>query len=110
MVLAAMPDRAYRVDDVACLELVALGDFRHSRRATAERLALFEQLLAGRAMDGAVHAAAAEQGRVRRVHNRVHRLFRDVAFDDFDPVLDALGTITDSIAFGQPLLRVAMVW
>src|SRR5213594_3680391 len=34
-----------------------------------------------RAMDGAVHTAAAEQSRVRRVHNGVHFLLGDVTFN-----------------------------
>jgi hypothetical protein len=34
----------------------------------------------------AVHAAAAEQRRIGGVHNRVHALFGDVAFNDGDAI------------------------
>jgi hypothetical protein len=41
-------------------------------------------------MDCAVHAAAAEQRRVRRIYNRVHALLRDVAFHNFDVISHGL--------------------
>jgi hypothetical protein len=36
-------------------------------------------------MDRPIHAPATEQRRIRRVHNRVHHLPRDVPFDNRDP-------------------------
>src|SRR5262245_6151926 len=55
---AAMPDRADCVDDVTCRKSIGPGDLRIAGLATAERAAFFEQLWSGRAVDGAVHAAA----------------------------------------------------
>ena len=36
-------------------------------------------------MNGAVNSAAAEQGRVRGVHNRIHIELGDIAAEDVDP-------------------------
>ena len=38
-------------------------------------------------MNRAVDSAAAEQGRVRRIHNRINAEFSDIAADDVDPVV-----------------------
>jgi len=44
--------------------------------------ALGEELRTGRPVNGAVHAATAQQRRVRGVHNRIHFLGGDVALGD----------------------------
>src|SRR5689334_16843729 len=83
---AVAPDRSDRVDHPFGRELVAQGDFRLAGWTAAERAAFFEQPRPGRAMNRAIHAAATQQSRVRRIYNRVHALFGDVAFDDFDSI------------------------
>jgi hypothetical protein len=75
------------VDDPFGRQPIALGDFRLAGRATAQLPAFLEQFRPGNAMNRAVHTAAAQQGRVCRVHDHVHRLLRNIALDDFNPVL-----------------------
>jgi len=82
--VAAMPDRADRVDDELHRQAMAAGDTRLAGRATAERPALLEQAGSGGTVDGAVHAAAAEQRVVRRVHDGVDGQGRDVGFDGLE--------------------------
>jgi len=81
-VLAVAPDRADGVNDPSGREFVAFGDFGLAGGATAERAAFHQQFRPGGAMNGAVHAATAEQRRVGGVHNRIHALLRDVAGND----------------------------
>src|SRR6185503_2421306 len=83
--LAAAPHRSHGVDDVLRGQLVAPRDLRLAGRAAAERAAFLQQLAPRLAVDGAVHAAAAQQRRVRRVHDRVHRERRDVDLPGFEP-------------------------
>ena len=71
--VAASPDRADGVDDMARLEAVAARDLGLARVAAAERAALREQLGARGAMDGAIHAAPAEQRGVGGVDDGVDR-------------------------------------
>ena len=79
------------MDDVAGRKIVCAGDAGFAGRTPVEPAAFFEEPGAGRAMDGAVHAAPAEQGFVRGVDDRIHFQPRDVAFDDFDTVRCAHG-------------------
>jgi len=83
-VLAVVPDRADGVNDPSGREFVAFGDFGLARDAAAECAAFRQQFRPGRPMDGAIHAAAAQQGRVGRIHNRLHAPLRDVTGDDGD--------------------------
>src|SRR5262249_46684257 len=85
--LAAAIDRADRVDHEARLEPVAARQLRIAGLAAAERAALREQLLAGRAVDRAVDPTAAQQAGVRRVDDRVDVEGGDVGFHDRDPAL-----------------------
>jgi len=88
---AVLPvDGTDRVDDMARGEPAARRDHRFAGGQPLRILrvanvpALREDVRAARAMDRAVHAAAAEQARVGRVHDRVGVLARDVAdlYDD----------------------------
>jgi hypothetical protein len=79
---AAVPHRADRVDDVLCLQLMAVGDLGAAGGAAAERATFLQQSRPGGAMDGAVHAAAAEQRAVGGVDDRVNVERGDVG--DFD--------------------------
>ena len=87
--IAALPDRPDRVDDVPGLQPVAARDLGLAGLAAAERAAFGEQLRPGGAMDGAVHAPAAEQGRLGRVDDGVHVEAGDVGLQDLDPVRHA---------------------
>ena len=70
--VAAAPDRADRVDDVASrARPPAAGRARVAGLAAAERPALVEELGPGGAMDRAVDAAAAEQARVGGVDDHL---------------------------------------
>src|SRR5207237_7225776 len=53
-------------------------------------LALGQNLWPARAMDRAVHAAAAEQARIGRVYNRVHLLLCDVAAKDANAPIEKI--------------------
>ncbi|CAM2148074.1 hypothetical protein PT2222_10387 [Paraburkholderia tropica] len=75
---AAVPDRTNGVNHVFCGKPVAGGEFGVAGRTAVQRLALAQQAGAGRAMDRAVHAAAAEQRGVRGVHDGVDGERRDV--------------------------------
>ena len=81
-VLAVMPDRADGMNDPSGREFVTAGDFGLAGGATAPRAAFGQQLRPGRPVDGAVHAATAEQRRVGGVDNHIHALLRNVAGDD----------------------------
>src|SRR2546427_11407456 len=76
---AAAPDRADRVDDPARRQGVTARQPHLAGRTAAEPAALLPQARAGCAMDGAVHAAAAEQARVRGVDEGVDVERGDVA-------------------------------
>ena len=82
---AAAPDRTDRMDDVPGLEAIAAGDLGGTGVATAQGLALGQQLGAGGTMDGAVDAAAAEQRGVGSVDDGVDVERRDVGDADLEP-------------------------
>jgi len=76
---------AHRVDHLLGGEPIALGDSSLPGRAAADAATLLEELRSGGAVDRPVHAPAAEQRRVRRVDDRVHRLSRNVALHRLEP-------------------------
>ena len=67
------------MNDVTGGELVARGDLGLAGAATAKLTAFRKQAGAGLAMDGPVHAAAAQQRRIGGVDDGVNRLPGDVA-------------------------------
>lgn len=81
-VVPAVPDRADGVDDPFRGQIITLGDFRLAGFAAVERAALFQQLRPGGAMDGAVHAAAAQERSVGGVDDGIDVLLGDVALED----------------------------
>lgn len=81
-VAAIVPDRADRVDHMARRQPVTAGDLGIAGVATAERAAFGKQFGAGSAMDGAVDTAAAEQGCIGGVDDRVDGERGDVGNDD----------------------------
>ena len=95
--LAAPPDRADRVHDVTRRQPPRRGRLRVAGGAAAEQAALREDRGPARPVDRAVHAAAAEQRLVGRVHDRVDHLLGDVA----PRRLDASGHRPVSIDFAD---------
>src|SRR5439155_26112011 len=90
-VLAPRMDGADRVDHP--LRWEPAGDGGHSPAGGeafgpslgADALALGQDARATSPMDGPVHATAAKERGVRRVHDGVHLLIGDVAFHQLDP-------------------------
>ena len=78
----AVPDGAYRVDHVFGGQTVALGNLRFTRPAAPQGPAFPQQLRPGGMMDGPVHAASAQEGRIGRVYDGVHLHFRNIVSDD----------------------------
>lgn len=87
--IAALPDRADRMDDVARFQAITGGEFRLTRGAAAEAPAFRQQFRPGGVVDGTVDTAAAKQGRIRRVDDRVDIERRDVSLDNLDPLTHA---------------------
>ncbi len=79
---AAVPDRADDVDHMARRQPVTAGDPGIAGVAAAERFTFGEQFGTGRAMDRTVDTAAAEQGGVGGVDDRVDGERGDVGDDD----------------------------
>lgn len=79
---ATVPDRADGVDHMPRRQPVAAGDPGIPGVAAAERAAFGEQFGAGRAMDSTVDAAAAEQGRIGGIDDRIDGERGDVGDDD----------------------------
>ena len=99
-VVAALPNGADRMDDVAGGQLTRRRRLRIAGLAAAESAAFLENGGPAAAMNGSVHAAAAQQGRIRRVHDRVDLLGRDVALSERDSFRSS-HTITVPEADGQ---------
>jgi hypothetical protein len=67
-----MPDRAYRVNDIARRQIVTARYLRLTGRASAEPTALVQKTRAGGAMNRAIDAATAEQRRIGGIDDRVN--------------------------------------
>ena len=91
IVPASVPDRADRVDDVPCGELVTTGDLRVACGTAAERTALGQQFGSRATVDGPVNASPAEQRGVGGVDDRINVKRRDVG-DDHLQLRSADGT------------------
>ena len=78
---AAVPYRADGVDHMFCRQTVPAGNFGIACLAPMELPAFGEQSRPRRPVDRAVDAAAAEKRDICRVHDRVDRQRRDVAFE-----------------------------
>jgi hypothetical protein len=88
---AAPPDRPDRMNDVARLQVVPGRDLGRARRRAAERPGLFEESRSGRAVDRAVDATAAQEGRVRGVDDRFDVERGDIRADVLDPTAEMGG-------------------
>ena len=83
-VIAAVPDRPYRVNDEARGQPIAFGDFGAAGRTTVERTAFFAQFRPCRAMNRAIDAPATEQRIVGGVYDGIYGELRYVADDDLE--------------------------
>ena len=81
---AAVPDGAHGVDDIAAGQAIAAGQLGLARLAAAQRAAFGQQPRPGRAVDGAVHTAAAQQRGPGRVDDGVYGKAGDVVPDDLN--------------------------
>ena len=70
--VAAVPDRADGMDHMPCRQPVALGDFGAAGLAAMKGAAFGEQFGPRRAVDRAIDAAPAEQGRIGGVDDGVN--------------------------------------
>src|SRR6266851_3864280 len=86
-----MPYRADGMNHVARGQLIAAGDLGLAGRAALKRSALGEEIGSGRAMDGAVDTAAAQQRSIGGVDDGVDGKPGDVADDDFETGAVRLG-------------------
>ena len=86
----AMPDRTDGMNYIPRRQPVTSGDFGVARLAATQRTAFGQQLGTGRAMDCAIHAAAAEQRGIRGVNDGVNLQACDVGNDNFQPRRAAL--------------------
>ncbi len=77
--MAAVPDRAHGMEDPFCRHAEGGGSFSVAGSAAAELSAGFQQLRTRGTMDGTIYTSTAEKGRIRRIHNGIHVLFRDIA-------------------------------
>jgi hypothetical protein len=82
--IAAMPDRADGVDDVARGKVARGRRLRVANLAAAEPPALLQDRRPACPVNGSIHPAAAEQRGVRGVHDRIDFSLRDVALDELD--------------------------
>jgi hypothetical protein len=82
---AAVPDRADGMNHMPRRQPIAAGDFGAAGFAALEGAALGKEVGPGRAMDRTIHAATAEQRRIRGVDDSVNAQRRNVGDDDFQP-------------------------
>ena len=80
------------MDDVLCLQPVALGDFRFAGAAAVQGAALGKQFRPCCPVDGPIHATAAQQAAVRRIHDAVTVQLGNVSLHDFQLISDLFGT------------------
>lgn len=84
IIVSAVPHGADGVDDKSRGQIVAGGDLGFAGIASAEGFAVAVQPFPRRAMDGGIHTAPAEQGRIGGIDNGIDRQRRNIALNDFD--------------------------
>jgi hypothetical protein len=92
--VAAMPDRPDGVDHMPGRQPVSFGDFGIAGGAATKRAAFDQQFGSGRAMDGAIDTAPAEQRRIRGVDDGVNAQTGDIGNNNFQPRLADLARRT----------------
>src|SRR4029079_11784969 len=91
ILVAAAPYRTYRVDHVPGLETITARDLGAAGVAATQRTAFGQQFRPGRAVNGAINAAAAQQRAVGGIHNCIDIERGDVGNDDVEDCLADLG-------------------
>ncbi len=81
---SALPDRPNGVKDKLCGEPEAWSSFYQAGGTAVQFAAGFEQFRTGRAMDGSVNTAPAEERAVGGIHDGIHFQGRDVSEDGFE--------------------------
>ena len=84
---ATVPHRPDGMDHMPRRQQVSARDLGVTGRTAVQRAAFGKQFGAGPAMNSAIDAAPAEQGRIRGVDDGVNAQCRDVGNDDFQPRL-----------------------
>ena len=82
-------DGAHRMDDVLCFQPVALGDLRFAGAAAVQSAALSKQFRPCCPVNGPIHATAAQQAAVGRIHDAVTVQLGDVSLRDFQLISDS---------------------
>jgi len=85
MLAPAVPDRANGMNHMLRRQLISPGDLGVAGFAAMEGAAIGEKLRPGGTVDGAVHAASAEQGVIRGVDDGVNAQRRNIGDGDIDP-------------------------
>ncbi|MPM77025.1 hypothetical protein SDC9_124024 [bioreactor metagenome] len=80
--LSAPPDRARRVEDIACLQPVSLCQLCLAGGTAVERAALRQKLRPRRPVDSSVHTAAPQQGFICGVDNGLGVRLRNIPHYD----------------------------
>ena len=85
-------DGTHRMDDVLCIQPVALGDLCFAGAAAVQGAALGKQLRPCCPVNGSIHATAAQQAAVGCIHDAVTVQLGNVSLHDFQLVFDLFGT------------------
>jgi hypothetical protein len=83
---AVTPNRANGVDHPLGGQIVPFGDLGFTGPTAVKRPAFLQQFWAGRPVNCAINTAAAQQGRIGRIHDRVHVLLRDIALNNLNAI------------------------
>ena len=90
------------MDHVVRGQPITFCDFGAAGFAALERAAFSQKLRPCGPMDRAVHAAAAEQGPIGRIDDRVNVQARNVGDDDFQPCITELARRQAQAEAGAP--------
>ena len=103
--LATLPNRSNRVNDMTGREPVSLGDLGIASLAAMKLPAFHYEVRTCRSMDRAVDATAAKQRRVGGVDNSIDTQGRDIGDEDFEPhAADlACAQVQAAVEAGTPL-------
>jgi hypothetical protein len=82
IVVSAVPDGTYGMDNVFRRKIVPLCDLRPARWTSVQRAAFLKKTRSGCTVDCTIDSPAAEQRSIRRIHNRIYGLYRDVTLKD----------------------------
>ena len=87
------------MDDILCLQPVALCDLRFAGAAAMQGAALSKQLRSGCPVDGPIHATATQQTPIGRIHDAVTVQLGDVSLHYLNLILDFWGNRCRHLTF-----------